>query len=75
MPLRTAAVAPALSGGLGVVAHLPVVVGVAPLLQELGPLAPRWSTVQPAILIAVGAVAVVARAVGARRRGSAEPTP
>lgn len=52
--------APVLGAGLGF-----LLAGGSLLLQELGLLTLRWSTVLPAILIAVGVVTVLAGAVGA----------
>lgn len=65
-------VAPVLGAGLGF-----LLAGVSLLLQELGLLALRWSTVLPAILVAVGVVTVVAGAAGARSRrpGRSDPAP
>lgn len=41
--------------------------GLALLLQELGVLVLRWSTVLPSIVITIGVVTLVAGAVGAHR--------
>ncbi len=65
--------APVLGAGLGF-----LLAGGSLLLQELGLLTLRWSTVLPAILIAVGVVTVLAGVVGAagsRDRHSPDAAP